>query len=102
MTDRCTAPSRNQRVSLTLESMIERELNDGILTLRLAHGKASAMDVELLEALAAELDGAADARAVILTGTGTIFSAGVDLFRILDGGAAYVDRFVPLLSNFVR
>jgi enoyl-CoA hydratase len=82
--------------------MIERELNDGILALRLAHGKASAMDVELLEALGAELEGAADARAVILTGTGTIFSAGVDLFRILDGGAAYVDRFVPLLSKFVR
>lgn len=82
--------------------MIERELDDGILTLRLAHGKASAMDVELLEALAAEFQGAADARAVVLTGTGSIFSAGVDLFRILDGGAAYVDRFVPLLSTFVR
>jgi enoyl-CoA hydratase len=82
--------------------MIERELDDGILTLRLAHGKASAMDVELLDALSAELRGAADARAVILTGAGTIFSAGVDLYRILDGGAEYVDRFVPLLSTFVR
>jgi enoyl-CoA hydratase len=82
--------------------MIERETEDGILTLRLAHGKASAMDVELLEALGRELDAAADARAVILTGTGGIFSAGVDLYRILDGGAAYVDRFVPLLSTFVR
>lgn len=82
--------------------MIERELEDGILTLRLAHGKASAMDVELLEALGAELDAAADARAVVLTGTGGIFSAGVDLYRLLDGGQAYVDRFVPLLSTFVR
>ena len=82
--------------------MIERHLRDGILTLRLAHGKASAMDVELLEALEAELGAAADARAVVLTGRGSIFSAGVDLYRILDGGAAYVDRFVPLLSTFVR
>ncbi|HEX6371151.1 MAG TPA: enoyl-CoA hydratase-related protein [Longimicrobium sp.] len=82
--------------------MIERELEDGILTLRLAHGKASAMDVELLEALGAELDAAADARAVVLTGTGGIFSAGVDLYRLLEGGQAYVDRFVPLLSTFVR
>ncbi|HEX5872473.1 MAG TPA: enoyl-CoA hydratase-related protein [Longimicrobium sp.] len=82
--------------------MIERELEDGILTLRLAHGKASAMDVELLEALGAELDAAAEARAVVLTGTGGIFSAGVDLYRIVDGGQAYVDRFVPLLSTFVR
>lgn len=82
--------------------MIERELEDGILTLRMAHGKASALDVELLEALEralAELDGA---RALVLTGTGGIFSAGVDLFRIVDGGAAYVDQFIPLLSRVLR
>jgi enoyl-CoA hydratase len=82
--------------------MIERELDDGILTLRLAHGKASAMDVELLEALGREMDAVGDARAVILTGTGSIFSAGVDLFRVTDGGKEYVDRFLPLLSAFVR
>ncbi|HEX6911899.1 MAG TPA: enoyl-CoA hydratase-related protein [Longimicrobium sp.] len=82
--------------------MIERELDDGILTLRLAHGKASAMDVELLEALGREMDAVGEARAVILTGTGSIFSAGVDLFRVTDGGKDYVDRFLPLLSTFVR
>jgi enoyl-CoA hydratase len=82
--------------------MIERELDDGILTLRLAHGKASALDVELLEALGRELQDMGGARAIVLTGTGSILSAGVDLFRILDGGAAYVDRFYPLLSTFVR
>jgi enoyl-CoA hydratase len=82
--------------------MIERTLEDGILTLRLAHGKASALDVELLEALSSELAAAGDARAVILTGTGSIFSAGVDLFRVLNGGAEYVDRFYPLLSRIVR
>lgn len=82
--------------------MIVRELDDGILTLRLAHGKASAMDVELLQALGRELEDVGGARAVILTGTGSIFSAGVDLFRITDGGHPYVDRFLPLLSAFVR
>jgi enoyl-CoA hydratase len=82
--------------------MIERDLQDGILTLRLAHGKASAMDVELLDALGRELDAAAGARAVIITGTGSIFSAGVDLFRIVDGGDEYVRRFFPLLRDFVR
>jgi hypothetical protein len=40
--------------------MIERSLHDGILTMRLAHGKASALDVELLETLLRELDGLAD------------------------------------------
>jgi enoyl-CoA hydratase len=82
--------------------MIERDVTDGIVTLRLAHGKASAMDVELLAALAAELDAAADASAVVLTGTGGIFSAGVDLFRLTDEGEEYVRRFFPLLTDLIR
>ena len=84
------------------KTMIEKEISDGILTLRLAHGKASALDLELLQALkeaftAAEAD--TQLRAVILTGTGGIFSAGVDLKRILDGGEAYAQQFVPLLDQ---
>jgi enoyl-CoA hydratase len=83
--------------------MIARSEHEGVLTLRLAHGKASALDVELLDALVRELDGAAaDVRAVVLTGTGSIFSAGVDLFRLTRDGADYVRRFLPLLSRFVR
>jgi enoyl-CoA hydratase len=83
--------------------MIERSQLNGVLTLRLAHGKASAIDVELLDALLHELDGVAeDVRALILTGTGPIFSAGVDLFRLTREGADYVQRFLPLLSRFVR
>ena len=81
--------------------MIERTTDDGIVTLRLAHGKASALDLELLDALAlslAEIAGS-DARAVILTGTGSIFSAGVDLFRLVDGGREYAERFLPALSR---
>src|SRR4051794_27587744 len=83
--------------------MIERTSDDGILTLRLAHGKASALDVELLDALLRELDGAAEqARALLLTGTGSIFSAGVDLFRLTRDGSDYVRRFLPLLSRCLR
>jgi enoyl-CoA hydratase len=84
--------------------MIARSQHEGVLTLRLAHGKASALDVELLDALARELDGAAadDVRALVLTGTGSIFSAGVDLFRITQGGADYARQFLPLLSQFLR
>jgi enoyl-CoA hydratase len=83
--------------------MIVRLQQDGILTLRLAHGKASAIDIELLDALLRELDGAgADLRALILTGTGSIFSAGVDLFRLTREGADYVRRFLPLLDRFLR
>jgi enoyl-CoA hydratase len=84
------------------EAMIERSEHDGILTLRLAHGKVSAIDVELLDALLHELGAAQGSRALVLTGTGSIFSAGVDLFRLTQEGADYVRRFLPLLSRFVR
>ena len=83
--------------------MIEHTDNDGIVTLRLTHGKASALDLELMDGIAravAEI-GASDARAVILTGSGSIFSAGVDLYRLVDNGAEYVKRFVPALSRLV-
>jgi enoyl-CoA hydratase len=83
--------------------MIARSQQEGILTLRLAHGKASALDIELLDALLRELDGVAeDVRAVVLTGTGSIFSAGVDLLRLTREGMDYVRRFVPLLCQFLR
>jgi len=83
--------------------MIERSVNDGIATLRLNHGKVSALDLELAEAMALAFNelAASDARAVILTGTGKSFSAGVDLFRVVDGGADYVDRFFPALSRLM-
>ncbi len=86
----------------TVAIMIEREWNDGILTLRLAHGKVSAMDLELVEALMHELEDTASARAVVLTGTGSSFSAGVDLFRVVNEGADYVRRFFPLLADMIR
>lgn len=83
--------------------MIERTATDDIVTLRLHHGKAAALDLELLDAMALAINELtdSDARAVILTGTGSIFSAGVDLFRIVDGGSDYVERFFPALARFV-
>ncbi len=38
------------------------------------------------------------ARAVILTGTGRIFSAGVDLPRLIEGGVPYIREFLPALN----
>jgi enoyl-CoA hydratase len=85
--------------------MLERDLKDGILTLRLAHGKASAMDLDLCESLRAEVESVAErdeVRAVILTGTGSIFSAGVDLPRLIGAGGDYVSRFVEALAGTIR
>jgi enoyl-CoA hydratase len=43
---------------------------------------------------------ASDAKAVVLTGQGSAFSAGVDLVRLSQGGADYVRRFLPVLHDF--
>lgn len=84
--------------------MIQREDRDGIRILRLAHGKVSAMDLELGEAFTAEMQDAAAApiRAVIVTGSGSTFSAGVDLFRVMKEGPDYGRRFLPVLDTFLR
>jgi enoyl-CoA hydratase len=84
--------------------MIERQDQDGIRILRLAHGKVSAMDIELGEAFTEELKAAAEAtvRAVVVTGTGSSFSAGVDLFRVIKDGPAYGERFLPVLDTMLR
>jgi enoyl-CoA hydratase/carnithine racemase len=68
-----------------LSSVIERKDTDGIRVLKLAHGKVSAIDIELGEALIAELRASLDpsVKAVIITGTGSSLSAGVDLFRLI-------------------
>ena len=81
--------------------MIEHEVAGDILTLRLAHGKASALDLELCQALTEAIDTAAETatvRALILTGTGRIFSAGVDLPRLVEAGREYVESFLAALD----
>jgi enoyl-CoA hydratase len=66
----------------------------------MAHGKANALDTALCRDLVArfgELERGGH-RAAVLTGTGPIFSAGVDLLRLRDGGAGYLGEFLPALS----
>jgi hypothetical protein len=81
--------------------MIKSEIEDGVAILTLAHGKANALDIEFCEALTArfiELRNSA-AKAVVLTGQGKIFSAGVDLKRLSEGGADYIRKFLPVLHK---
>src|SRR4029450_2026961 len=70
-----------------------------ITLLHMAHGKANALDVEFCEALTAQLTALKNSRtrAVVLIGAGHIFSAGVDLLRLLDEDATYLQTFLPAL-----
>jgi len=72
-----------------------------VALLRMTHGKANALDLEFSEALTAQLDDClqSDARALVLTGDGRMFSAGVDLLRVMNGGAAYVRTFLPSVNK---
>ena len=78
--------------------MIGVEERDGVVVVRLAHGKVNALDLELLRTLIDTMRGLADGPAVVLTGTGGVFSAGVDLRRVVAGGPDYVREFLPVLS----
>lgn len=81
--------------------MIDLSRDGDVAILRMAHGKANALDVEFCEALADAFGELRDsvARAVIIVGTGNIFSAGVDLLRVSADGEAYVRRFLPALHR---
>lgn len=80
--------------------MIEREPLGGATLVRLAHGKANALDLEFLrDARRTLIALEAEGRPLVLTGTGAIFGAGVDLKRLTDGGAGYVREFMPALSD---
>jgi enoyl-CoA hydratase len=70
----------------------------------MAHGKANAMDVELSRDLRAALGQATTsrARAIVITGSGSIFSAGVDLLRVLGSGRDYLEEFLAELSGGLR
>jgi enoyl-CoA hydratase len=83
--------------------MIESDTVDGIRILRLAHKKASALDLELVVALRQAIDAAVaeHACAIVLTGSGHIFCAGVDLFRIAEGGASYVRRYLAAFDELM-
>jgi enoyl-CoA hydratase len=78
--------------------MLEVEQRSGVAVVRLRHGKVNALDLELLQALTAALREVDESAAVVITGTGTAFSAGVDLQRIVAGGPSYVQEFLPALS----
>ena len=82
--------------------MIELSTEDGVTTVRLAHGPVNALDLDLVTGISrtfAALDEDPATAAIVFTGTGKAFSAGVDLWRILDDGPEYVEAFLVALGT---
>lgn len=69
---------------------------DDIAILRMVAGKANAIDFAFLENLGALLDQCGDARALVITGHGRFFSAGVALPVLIEHDRAGVTAFIDL------
>jgi len=89
----------NSPVLFTVK-MIEVKTESGIAVLKMDHGKVNAMDLEFCRALAGSLTEleSSDCRAVVLTGNDRVFSAGVDLVRLIKEDSGYLNQFLPALT----
>src|SRR5262245_56988729 len=100
---RCVTHAGTLRVGTTewSVSMIEFTHRGPVVLVTLAHGKANALDIELCQDIVRCFDKlrASAAGAVVVTGQGKIFSAGVNLVQATKGGADYLRAFLPVLSE---
>jgi len=71
-----------------------------VAVLQMADGKANAMSRDFCVSFLRQVEDfrASNTTALVITGQGRIFSAGVDLLRLSEGGAAYVRDFLPTLN----
>jgi enoyl-CoA hydratase len=81
--------------------VIEIEAAGAVRVLTISSGRVNALDAELLKELTDALGELQHSGGgpLVITGAGRAFSAGVDLNRVVEGGAAYTDRLIPALSE---
>lgn len=81
--------------------MLNYQVENEIGVLVMQHGRANAFDLELLQALRTELkQSVAHNKALVLGGQAQVFSAGVDLVRLLREDSSYTDAFLEALVGF--
>ena len=81
--------------------MFDVSQRGGIAVLQMSYGKANAIDLEFCQGIEKQLEEIrkSSAKALVLTGEGNIFSAGLDLVRVLEEGSEYRQALVPALST---
>jgi enoyl-CoA hydratase len=84
-----------------MTGMFELTHRGPVAVLQMIHGKANAMDLEFCRALTAQVHACAQssAGALVITGKDRMFSAGVDLPRLVAGGGDYAREFVPAMNH---
>lgn len=86
-------------------SSTQLEMHEGVAVLRMNYGKASALDDVFCDHLVERFDELREddaVHAIVLTGSGHIFSGGVDLRRLTAADSSYIRSFVPRISAVVR
>jgi len=83
--------------------MIHKETHESVAILRLEHGKVNILDPELLSDLKRELVSIrnGDSSSIVLTGNGACFSAGLNLFDILNKGEEYIRELMTILHELL-
>ncbi|MBN9051909.1 MAG: enoyl-CoA hydratase/isomerase family protein [Rhizobiales bacterium] len=81
--------------------MIDVMEQGDIAVVEMHHGKANALDVAFCDALTLRFQRLREtsSRAVVLTGQGKMFSAGVDLPQMVEAGVPYIREFLPALHR---
>src|SRR3954471_3395122 len=74
------------------------ERKESVALLRMDLGKANAIGPAFLDALNARLDEIGEARALVITGYDTFFSAGLDLPSLIDLDQAAMRAFITRFS----
>ncbi len=87
------------RSAVGSDPMIRTEDHDGIAIVTIEHGKVNALDTELLLALRDAFASSSQHRAVVLTGAGRAFSAGIDLRSFIEGGRDHAEAFFHALEG---
>jgi enoyl-CoA hydratase len=79
--------------------MMHLDDHAGVGVLRIEHGKVNELDIALLDAMTEQLRAAEGLRALVITGTGKVFSAGADLVGVLAADDATVRDGVRALAE---
>jgi len=79
--------------------MIRTESRESVTVLHLEHGKVNAFDTDLARAITESVREVGPERALVLTGSGSVFSAGVDLVRIAESDDGEVAEFLEALET---
>ncbi|SNT64130.1 enoyl-CoA hydratase [Asanoa hainanensis] len=82
--------------------MIGVEQRGAVSVVRFENGPVNVLDLDTLREFTSTLAGLVDAPAVVLTGAGRAFSAGVDLKRLYEGGETYTREFLLALGGAFR